>query len=537
MHCLVALLQPSGERKMQNGFTEEFEKVTSGAFPMLKFRNATYTRDMGTLIVRFNISAYSARAFTDEQKKEVNEALKKIFNGIVVKAEYVRTFADETTVKNKVLEFFNLRNQMVFKRIRNDTIKVEADEENIFVTLRFDPPTCNLLETAGTERELAAFLDASFNPVPHVSICRTEEEEPTDNTPIDTVVRSNPSIRLISLKTGEKVYARGNVAGISQMPAYIADIKGSAENAVLCGKIAGLAIRSYKNKKYDPNDPKTGPEELPLVRFILNDTTGTIECVAFPKESAPFEALADGDEVVCTGKISPSTYNGALSFALNAVFTAKIDYSSIKAAPSKPVPARYTLVKPNPYNENLARTLFDDPAKAVSDYFKDKTFVVFDFEATGTDTATSEPIEIAAVKVVNGVANETFTTLLDPHCPIPEKVKEITHINNDMVAGKPSFKDVLPDFFKFTRGAVLVGHNISGYDFPLLMKYAAPEGYVFDNDIEDTLILARKYITESRHLGLEALSRTFGISHENAHRAMADVLATLEVLRIIADRM
>ena len=141
------------------------------------------------------------------------------------------------------------------------------------------------------------------------------------------------------------------------------------------------------------------------------------------------------------------------------------------------------------------------------------------------------------MKVVNGVANETFTTLLDPHCPIPEKVKEITHINNDMVAGKPSFKDVLPDFFKFTRGAVLVGHNISGYDFPLLMKYAAPEGYVFDNDIEDTLILARKYITESRHLGLEALSRTFGISHENAHRAMADVLATLEVLRIIADRM
>lgn len=106
-----------------------------------------------------------------------------------------------------------------------------------------------------------------------------------------------------------------------------------------------------------------------------------------------------------------------------------------------------------------------------------------------------------------------------------------------MVADKPTFKEVLPDFFKFTRGAVLVGHNISGYDYPLLAKYADAEGYVFDNEMEDTLILARKYLTEVRHCGLEALSRAFNISHDNAHRAMADVFATVEVLRIIAKRM
>ena len=41
----------------------------------------------------------------------------------------------------------------------------------------------------------------------------------------------------------------------------------------------------------------------------------------------------------------------------------------------------------------------------------------------------------------------------------------------------------------------------------------------------------------SGQLGLEALSRAFNISHDNAHRAMADVFATVEVLRIIAKRM
>ena len=60
---------------------------------------------------------------------------------------------------------------------------------------------------------------------------------------------------------------------------------------------------------------------------------------------------------------------------------------------------------------------------------------------------------------------------------------------------------------------------------------------MFDNDMEDTLILARKYLTEVKHHGLEALSKSFGITHDNAHRAMADVFATLEVLRIIAKRM
>ena len=163
--------------------------------------------------------------------------------------------------------------------------------------------------------------------------------------------------------------------------------------------------------------------------------------------------------------------------------------------------------------------------------------MVFDFEATGLDIPTIEPIEIGAVKLVDGKITETFTTLLDPKCHIPDEVAEKTSISDDMVRGMPTFKEVLPDFFKFTRGAVLVGHNISGYDFPLLNKYASANGYNFDNELEDTLILARRYIPEARHAGLEALSKSFNITHVNAHRAMGDVFATVEVLRLIAERM
>lgn len=64
------------------------------------------------------------------------------------------------------------------------------------------------------------------------------------------------------------------------------------------------------------------------MRFFLDDTTGRMECVAFPRpeEAEAFDALSDGDEVVCAGKVSLSAYNGVLSLAVNALFRAKIDF-------------------------------------------------------------------------------------------------------------------------------------------------------------------------------------------------------------------
>lgn len=527
---------------MQNKFTEEFAKVTEGAFPMLKFKSATYEKAVGVLTVRFLISAFDARSFDDEMKTKVDDALKSIFNGVCVRAEYIRTFADESTVRNKIAEFFNLRNQMVFRSLTPENVSVDISHDFISVTLSFETYLYKILEAADTVKNLTEFLDENFNPT--IEVVMHEKESASrpvdDEAPIDTVVVRNSSLRLIEAEAVEKIYTRGKVSGVNRMAAYIGDIKSAADSAVVCGRVSGVNKRTYKNKKFTPDNPKNGPEELPLVRFFLDDTTGRMECVCFPKteEADAFDALNDGDEIVCAGKISLSSYNGTLSLAVNALFRAKIDFSCIKPAESKPTPARYTVLRPEPYTETVKKTLFDEPeSKPVSSYFKGKTFVVFDFETTGLDISTIEPIEIGAAKVVDGKITETFSSLLDPRCPIPETVVEKTHITERMVQGMPTFRDVLPDFFKFTRGAVLVGHNISGFDFPLLSRFADEAGYVFDNEVEDTLILARRYITEARQFNLESLSKMFGITHDDAHRAMADVLATVDLLRVIADRM
>jgi DNA polymerase-3 subunit alpha (Gram-positive type) len=71
----------------------------------------------------------------------------------------------------------------------------------------------------------------------------------------------------------------------------------------------------------------------------------------------------------------------------------------------------------------------------------------------------------------------------------------------------------------------------------LLEKYARQEGYKFDNELVDTLLLAREHLTEFKRFDLVSLSKNLNISHENAHRAIADVYATAELLKIIAARL
>jgi DNA polymerase III epsilon subunit family exonuclease len=322
------------------------------------------------------------------------------------------------------------------------------------------------------------------------------------------------------------------------MPNYICDIKNPAENVVLCGRISGIQHKEYKNKKYNPNDPSSRePEMKPMFRCVIDDTTAKIECVCFPRQSDvdALKVLEENDQVICVGNVSISNYNGALSYALDGIFKCSIQFDSIQKVQNKPCPAKYTKVFPEPYSAVSQDSLFGETT--VPEFLKDKAFVIFDFEATDKYINTAEPIELAAVKMVDGKITEVFQSFAKPSEPISDFITGLTSITNEMVRFSPKFEDILPDFFKFTRNAILVGHNISGYDYPLLEKYAREAGYKFDNDMVDTLLLAREHLKEFKRFDLESLSKNLNISHENAHRAIADVYATAELLKVLAKRL
>ncbi len=390
---------------MDTKFTEEFKRITDGAYPMLKLNGATYDKKNNLLTVRFIISAFEIQNFNDDKREDVLNAVKNLFPGIGVDVQYIRTYADKSVVKNKILEFFNNSNQMLFANLDNeDNLSITVDSEDIIIAVKLKSPLMMMFNAGDIKDNLINMLDRAFN----YNIVLSAEEIPDDEEDselgfvFDTKSTSViGDLRLIDVETGRKVYSKGKINGISQLPNYIIDIKNESDSAVLCGKVSNVSRRTYKNKKYNPDDAKSGPEELPMIRFMLDDSTGKMDTVCFPRpdDADTVEQMLNGtyaeDEngsdsanvnrtkdvyVICSGRVSK--FRDALSFTANSVFECEINFDSIHLTSVKPVPDRYTEVFPKNVVSMHQQSLIDGDKPTVNPYFENKTFVIYDLETT-----------------------------------------------------------------------------------------------------------------------------------------------------------
>lgn len=156
-------------------------------------------------------------------------------------------------------------------------------------------------------------------------------------------------------------------------------------------------------------------------------------------------------------------------------------------------------------------------------------FVVFDLETTGLNRAEDKIIEIGAVLVVDGILKETFQTFVNPGMHIPEAASKVNNIYDSDVQGAPNIETAMSDFYLFTRGATLVGHNAEDYDAIFVKRIGGELGFRFDNEIIDTLTLSRRVLPTLRRYKLDTLCEHYGINNENAHRALDDAVATAKV--------
>ena len=158
--------------------------------------------------------------------------------------------------------------------------------------------------------------------------------------------------------------------------------------------------------------------------------------------------------------------------------------------------------------------------------------ICVDCEATGLDIKNDKIIEIAAVKFTFDKILDSFSTLIDPHCPIPKTSQVIHNITEEMVRGKPSIENILPDFLKFISSNIIIGHGIS-FDISLIKKEAIIANipcYIEKNRTIDTLRLAR-YYEKCAINSLEKLKEHFNIESKRSHRALDDVKANIEVFK------
>lgn len=158
-------------------------------------------------------------------------------------------------------------------------------------------------------------------------------------------------------------------------------------------------------------------------------------------------------------------------------------------------------------------------------------FVTVDIETTGCRPGSSGIIEIGAVRLESGVITGHFSTLVRPPEPIPPAVRQLTGIDDDMVAGAPDIASVIAEFREFVGDAVLVAHNhrfdMGFLDFEAERSWGMP----FPRPVLDTLSLARRLHPELSRHNLRVLAEFYGAESTPNHRAFPDALATAEILR------
>jgi DNA polymerase III epsilon subunit family exonuclease len=160
----------------------------------------------------------------------------------------------------------------------------------------------------------------------------------------------------------------------------------------------------------------------------------------------------------------------------------------------------------------------------VNTFVSNVTFVVFDTETTGFSPTTDRIVEVGAVKFRNGEVLEEKSWLVNPQRDIPYWATKVHGITDEMVKGKPTFKEIYPEFQDFISGSVLMAHNAK-FDISFVKTEVKRAGCELPpNLVIDSLSLFRKWYPKLTSHSVEAVARGADVKIETLHRAEADSL-------------
>ncbi len=159
-----------------------------------------------------------------------------------------------------------------------------------------------------------------------------------------------------------------------------------------------------------------------------------------------------------------------------------------------------------------------------------KTYVIVDIETTGLKRDYHWITEIAAVRFDWEKIIDQWETLVNPWMNISPTITRLTWITNAMVADKPYVQEVLPWFLKFLWDDIFVAHNASFDKWFLDYNAWFHCWHEWTNQVLCTRKLANRMVPHLRSKSLASLCDYFSVTNVQAHRAMADVQATVKIL-------
>lgn len=351
-----------------------------------------------------------------------------------------------------------------------------------------------------------------------------------------------------------------------QTPVDISDLKGNEYSISIVGEVFAADSRLLRNGKT-------------LLTFAVTDHKGSVYCKQFLKENE--NPVKIGDNLKITGDVAydgyireivlnvkkissvPKKIRKDLSVSKRVELHAHTTMSSMDAL-SKPSElikkakefghkaiaiTDHGVVQAFPEAMEAGKKhgikiiygveayIADDTVKITDEDINagfDDEFVVFDIETTGFSNTMDRITEIGAVRIKNNEITETFSALVNPMIPIPQKIQELTGITPDMVKDQPVIDEVMVKFLDFISDNILVAHN-SDFDMGFIRSNCIRLGIEFKNKAIDTLLLSRVLLKDIKRHKLDSVAKHLGVTIKNHHRAVDDAQATAEIfLKLIA---
>lgn len=155
-------------------------------------------------------------------------------------------------------------------------------------------------------------------------------------------------------------------------------------------------------------------------------------------------------------------------------------------------------------------------------------FAVTDVETTGGQPSGSSITEIAVVLTDGQRELDRFHSLVRPGQTIPFYIEQLTGISNEMVADAPEFEDIADELLSFFEESIFIAHNV-GFDYSFIKAAFESVNIRFNRPRLCTVRLSRKLFPGLPSYSLGRLCNSLSIEHTQAHRALSDTLATVEL--------
>lgn len=162
--------------------------------------------------------------------------------------------------------------------------------------------------------------------------------------------------------------------------------------------------------------------------------------------------------------------------------------------------------------------------------------VVLDFETTGLSPKHGDrPIEIGAVRVVNGEITDRFQELMNPGFRISQFIEGYTGITNTKLKHAPPCEETMHRFSDFIEDDNLVAHHAS-FDNRFLDSELMKISRIHTGQFACTMLAARRVYPDSRNHKLGTLVKYMKLlEDETFHRALFDSEITAHIWLTILD--